>query len=361
MGATLETPSQDNSDLDCGQLRCGNGGSMSEITSSRICVLFPGALGDFICFLPALKVLARRSQADLFARIEFAGLVPPQVKVRSLECFEVSRLFAPGTTSDERLRDFFGSYTGIYSWMGSREKEFVNQLANVSGGRARVYPFRADERKLHQADYYLSCLNEPLETSRPPTVVLQSDAVAWSNSYWAKRSLEGKAVLSLAPGSGAREKNWPVAFYFRIADWWRHRTRGAVVVLMGPVEGERGGLELLLNRSIVASSFTLERVAALLARSDLYLGNDSGITHLAAAVGVRTVAMFGPSDVHQWAPRGARVTILSRRVDCSPCEISVMKGCPHRRCLTEFYPEEVIDELEKLPEVATLTRGGSGI
>jgi len=115
MGATLETPSQDNSDLDCGQLKCGNGGSMSEITSSRICVLFPGALGDFICFLPALEVLARRSQADLFARIEFAGLVPPQVKVRSLECFEVSRLFAPRTTSDERLRDFFGSYTGIYS------------------------------------------------------------------------------------------------------------------------------------------------------------------------------------------------------------------------------------------------------
>src|SRR5437764_12123088 len=136
MGATLETPSQDNSDLDCGQLRCANGGSISEITSSRICVLFPGALGDFICFLPALEVLARRSQADLFARIEFAGLVPPQVKVRSLECFEVSRLFASETTSDERLHDFFVSYMGIYSCIGSREKEIVNQLANFLGGDA---------------------------------------------------------------------------------------------------------------------------------------------------------------------------------------------------------------------------------
>jgi ADP-heptose:LPS heptosyltransferase len=327
----------------------------------RIGVLFPGALGDFICFLPALETLRQNPEVDVFARTEFRDLAPPRVKIHSLESFEVRRLFAPGATADERLAIFFGSYAAIYSWTGSGQKEFVDQLIAICRGRARIYPFRAGDGTLHQSDYYLSCLDERSKYSRAPAVVLRPNAVAWSKDYRLKHSMDGKAVLILAPGSGAREKNWPASFYHAVSDWWRQRTRGAVVVLIGPVEEERGGLGLLADRSIVASGLTLGQAAALLAQSDVYLGNDSGITHLAAAVGVRTVALFGPSDLDQWAPRGDKVTAISRNVDCSPCEIPVMKGCPHRKCLTEFYPVDVIEELERLPEVAALTRGGVGI
>jgi len=144
-------------------------------------------------------------------------------------------------------------------------------------------------------------------------------------------------------------------------DWWRQRTEGAAVVLLGPVEQERGGLELLLNRAVVARSLTLAQAAALLARSDLYLGNDSGISHLAAAVGVPTVALFGPTDARQWAPRGEVVRILRRNAECSPCDMPVMKRCSHRKCLTSFHPTDVITELEKLAAMATLTRGGAGV
>jgi ADP-heptose:LPS heptosyltransferase len=132
-------------------------------------------------------------------------------------------------------------------------------------------------------------------------------------------------------------------------------------VIVGPVEEERGGLEPLLDHSVAAVNLDLEQVAALLKRSDLYLGNDSGITHLAAAVGVRTAALFGPSDTHQWAPRGKQVTVLSRNVECSPCELQVMKSCLHRKCLTGFSAEKVIAELANLPELASLTRLGPGI
>jgi ADP-heptose:LPS heptosyltransferase len=334
---------------------------MSAANSIRIGALFPGALGDFICFLPALEVLWQNAEVDVFARTEFRDLVPTRVKVRSLECFEVRRLFAPDATVDERLTVFFGSYAAIYSWTGSGQKEFVDQLITICRGRARIYPFRADDRASHHSDYYLSCLDKTFRHPRAPNVALRPDAVAWSKKYWVKHSMDGKAVLVLAPGSGAREKNWPATFYHAVADWWRHRTQGAVVVLIGPVEEERGGLEVLLNRSIVASGLTLAQVAALLARSDLYLGNDSGITHLAAAVGVRTVALFGPSDLHQWAPRGQKIATISRAVECSPCVIPVMKSCPHRKCLTQVYPADVIEELEKLPEIIGLTRGGVGI
>jgi ADP-heptose:LPS heptosyltransferase len=334
---------------------------ISVATSPRIGVFFPGALGDFICFLPTLEALRRCAPVDLFARSEFSPLAPPQVKVRSLECFPVRRLFAPGASADARLRGFFVTYRTIYSWTGSGQKEFVDQVADVSRGRAHVFPFRPASNKLHQTDYYWSCLNGRREKPPLPIVPLEPDAVAWIVKYWAKHALEGKAVLVFGTGSGAREKNWPTDFYLRVADWWQQRTEGEVIVLVGPVEEERRGWEIFLRRFTVARGLNLAQVAALLARGALYLGNDSGITHLAAAVGTRTVALFGPSNMQQWAPRGARVTVLSRRVDCSPCETVAMKNCPHRKCLSQFYPHAVIAELERLPEIASLTRGGSGI
>jgi ADP-heptose:LPS heptosyltransferase len=105
----------------------------------------------------------------------------------------------------------------------------------------------------------------------------------------------------------------------------------------------------------------LGQLAALIAASDLYVGNDSGVSHLAAAVRVRTIALFGPSDIEQWAPRGTRVTIVRNPVYCSPCETSAMKNCPHRCCLTALVPDEVIQTLARLPEVLTLTRRQAGI
>ena len=76
---------------------------------------------------------------------------------------------------------------------------------------------------------------------------------------------------------------------------------------VGPVEEERGGVDRLSRHCVTVSGLRLAQLAALIAGSDLYLGNDSGVSHLAAAVSVRTVALFGPSDIEQWSPRGTRV------------------------------------------------------
>ncbi|MEK7783617.1 MAG: glycosyltransferase family 9 protein, partial [Candidatus Binatota bacterium] len=83
-------------------------------------------------------------------------------------------------------------------------------------------------------------------------------------------------------------------------------------------------------------------------RCDLYLGNDSGVTHLASVLGVETVALFGPTDPLQWALRGKRHTVITQNVECSPCLPPVMNSCPHRKCLTMLSPDYVIRRLEKL-------------
>ncbi|HSE84992.1 MAG TPA: glycosyltransferase family 9 protein [Candidatus Binatia bacterium] len=334
---------------------------MSIPAAQRALVILPGALGDFLCFLPALRFLSQGKRVDLLARSEFADLVPPSVKVGSLERYEIRRLFVPGSAQEKRLRDFFSSYSSIFSWMGSRQSTFVQELSELSQGRACVFPFQPEQVGLHQSEYYLTCIGDrPLEIGKVE-IPLMTEAVAWSDRYWQENFLKGKPVMALAPGSGAPEKNWPPAYFRAVADWWRRRTCGAVVVILGPAEEEKGDYTAVCQGAVIARSLNLGKLAALLARCDLYLGNDSGVSHLAGALGVVTAVLFGPSNVARWAPRGRHVTVVTQNVECAPCAISTMKSCPHRKCLTTLEPKYVIKELAGLVEKLTLTRGGVGI
>lgn len=315
----------------------------------RELVIFPGALGDFLCFLPTLRFLSQGKQVDLLACSEFADLVSPNVRVGSLERYEVRRLFVRGAALEERLRGFFSSYSSIFSWMGSGQSTFVQELTELSYGRAHVFPFQPGaQSRLHQAEYYLACVGcGSLETDELE-VFLKPEAVAWGEWYWQQHFLIGKPVMALAPGSGAREKNWPVASFRAVAEWWRQHTCGAVVVILGPVEEERGDYSALCAGAVVARNLNLGELSALLARTELYLGNDSGVSHLAAALGVVTAVLFGPSNVSRWSPQGKNVTVLTQNTECSPCTVSTMKSCPHRKCLTTLEPEYVISELAGL-------------
>lgn len=333
----------------------------AHVAGRGIGIIFPGALGDFICFLPVLEALARTAPIDLFARSEFAELAPQGVRVRSLEHAEVSRLFQPSSNDRSESQSVFQCYEAVYSWFASGNQSFVRRLDAITGGRAQVFPFRPASALGHQADYYLSCLRRGAARAAQPAIELRHQALTWSDEYWAEQSLPRRAVLAIAPGSGAREKNWPAENFLAVTRWWRETRGGEVILLLGPVEKERGGLEPLCGHGVVASDLPLSRVAALLSRSAVYLGNDSGISHLAAACGVRTVALFGPSDDRQWGPRGEKVVIVRRAVGCRACaEVDTASAAGHT-CLSTLPAEEIITILAQLPEVVTLTRCRAGI
>jgi ADP-heptose:LPS heptosyltransferase len=327
------------------------------VIDGRVLILFPGALGDFVCFLPVLECLARRKSIDVLARTEFSDVAPACASVRSLERFEIRRLFVPGGGTDEKVRNFFASYECTYSWMGNGDPIFKQELQAATQGKVRMFRFRPKASQMHQVDYYLSCLQDGSAISVPP-VHQRPDASQWAQIYWAENSLHFKPVLAIAPGSGAREKNWPINSFEAIARWWRERVGGKVITILGPVEEERGGYDGLCCEALVMRGISLDRLMAVLARCSLYLGNDSGISHLAAAVGSPTAAVFGPSDAGRWTPRGKNVLLLRQNVLCSPCTIPAMKACPHRECLTGLRPGAVIRQLEQWPALVNLTIGG---
>jgi len=321
----------------------------------RSLILFPGAMGDFVCFLPTLDRIQQSSAVDLCARLEFADLVSSRIRLLSVDSYAIRRLFVRAGADDEQVRGFFACYDSVYSWMGSGVVDFRAQLVSVTQGKALLFPFRPLHGGIHQADYFLQCIAAP-PTTTDPTISKNPEAHRWCESYWQRHSLFGRPVLAVAPGSGAEEKNWPVSSFAAVAQWWRRQFEGTVIVILGPAEEERGGYDLLCRDALQVRNLGLARLAALLARCNLYLGNDSGTTHLAAAAGAPTVALFGPSDVFQWAPKGKCVITLKRHESCSPCTWEEMKGCPHRRCLTAMDPPAVISQLEQWPIVASLTR-----
>ncbi len=155
-----------------------------------------------------------------------------------------------------------------------------------------------------------------------------------------------RPLLTVAPGSGHPKKNWPLSHYFEItrALAWEHGLHA--VWLAGLAETSwlpyLQGLAESQGQSLLAG-FPLRKVAQVLARSHLYIGGDSGITHLAAAAGARRVlAIFGPSDPKVWAPFGSHVTVLSGPGDCAPCARGREISCPEPQCLLDLAPQEVL-------------------
>ena len=316
--------------------------TVTETACSKVCVIFPGALGDFVCLLPALQALTKGAQVILYSHSSFAEIAPGGVTVRSIESPEIERMFVAGIGLDAGQKNSFREYAAVYSWLGSQQPEFLKQLQAATDDRAKIFPFRPLGEIMHQADYYRRCIAAPPTDDCEPMITTRAEAILWQQNFWTKHSLSQRRILVIAPGSGARAKNWPEEYFLAVARWWSESLGGVVVLLLGPVEEERGGVDELRQHGVVASGLSLSQAAALLVAGDIYLGNDSGITHLAAALGVPTVALFGPSDPRQWAPRGRQVAVVRRAIDCSPCSNATMTSCPHRVCLTALYPEKLI-------------------
>lgn len=287
-------------------------------------VLFPGALGDFLCFLPTLVALrARHSGRMLFIASPTAlqlvrGL---DLASASIDRQEVAQLFVAGPLVSPPARQLLGGFDRVYSWMGFGNPDVCRRLAALTGGRVDVHPFRGMQVGEHAADYYARCA-----AVRPNTSVADfiADDPEWFAPLQRRHHLEnGFAVFH--PGSGSPAKNWEG--FGAVVRWWKQESRRPALLLRGPAEVERG-VGSCGGADAVLDGLTLPQVATVCRRAHLYVGNDSGISHLAAAVGATGVALFGPTDPAIWAPRGRRLTTVHAPDACARCGTELF--CVHR-------------------------------
>ena len=305
----------------------------------RVLVIFPGALGDLVCLVPALRAIAQRhrdARLELMARGDLARFIVdricPHSRSYSHSCSysidrrEVAALFAdePELTGAAR---FFRPFSSIYSFFASDNARFRHSLETAAlPGAVTFHAFRPN-RVGHVAAGYLDEIGaggaSPDESLDAHLDVLPGD-VSEASRVLDRLGLDSARVVLLFPGSGGPHKNWSPENFVALASALEPPTRPLVV--LGPAEDaiEPVLMPLMAARGIAwLRDQPLSTVAGLARLAAGFVGNDSGVSHLAAAAGAPGVAIFGPTDPDRWRPLGrVRIVRASKFIDLTPAEVA---------------------------------------
>lgn len=177
---------------------------------------------------------------------------------------------------------------------------------------------------------------------RAPEFFIGRVAQDWAERWLAEHGLAERLVV-LAPGAAHYTKRWPL-------ERWRAaamalRQRGLSVVTVGGADDRQLGEALAPLSANAAGDASLQETGALLARAQLVISGDTGVMHMATAVGTPVVSLFGPT-VRQFGffPYTASAVVLERTLDCRPCSVMGGPSCPmgHHRCLVDIAAEDVV-------------------
>lgn len=187
----------------------------------------------------------------------------------------------------------------------------------------------------------------------PAFEVAPDDATAVSNEL-AELGVGSKPFAILHPGTSAFGdfKRWPTERFARLADVLADDLDLASLVTWGPGEEPlaRAVVDAARSRGSVflaPSTPSLARVAAWLRRAALYVGADTGVTHLASTLRTPTIALFGPKDPEIYAPNGVHVRVVTRAMECRPCGL---RYCPltHTDCMRKLDEDDVFEAARDL-------------
>ena len=243
----------------------------------------PGGIGDTILAFPAIEHL-RAGYTEVWVRGDVVPLVRFADRVRSIASTGLDLLELPDSGPPRDLLEYLRSFDSIVSWYGSNRVEFRGRAAALRLPVEFLGALPDPGQRMHAADFFLQ------QAGGVGTAVPQIRCdVAQAN------------FAAIHPFSGSRRKNWPLGQFRELA--------GRLPI---PVRWFAGPEEPLDDAVRMENLWDL---ACWLASARIYVGNDSGITHLAAAAGVPVVAIFGPSDPVVWGPRGERVRVISGELE----------------------------------------------
>jgi len=305
--------------------------------TQRALIVQPGAIGDCILTLPLaayMKDALDLGGIDILGHTEYIGFFPGRScvhSVRSIDSMDIHRLFAKTNTFELKDRDplisAFGDYAWIATFLGEPNSNFEQNLiftANCSHS-AEVITLSIKPPKgfsEHLADFYIRQFiaqsGHSLHSWRFQTGDCLIKATE-TDIYTGKELLRetgldsGEKLVVIQPGSGGAKKCWHLENFLAVAG--ELDSRGVeIVFLLGPAEMDRFSDAKIKKIGSVGRCLTdlsLTQVLGLLSCADGFIGNDSGITHLAAGLGVRTYSIFGPTDPVVYKSIGPAVTVFA--------------------------------------------------
>ena len=199
---------------------------------------------------------------------------------------------------------------------------------------------------LQQLQQPLRALGVPA-CEEPPRIAPTSADRESAARWWEEHGQGEGPVLAMHPGSGSLAKNWPAQRFAAVAGQLRS---ARLLLLSGPADQLAvTAVQDALGHEphTLASDLPLPLLAAMLERCDAYVGNDSGVSHLAASLGLPSLVILGPTDPRVWAPRGLCVKVLAGEVDCAPCDRERRRMCRRRTCLEAVSVRKVSTQLDR--------------
>jgi len=338
----------------------------------RVLVRAPNWIGDAVMCLPALEALARLyrgAAVTVLARPRVAPVFEASAVVDGIIVYDSrgahrgvgGRLRLAGELRRERFdvavlfqNAFDAAFISFISGIPERAGYARDLRSPLLTRPVRVTP---EIRRVHQVRYYLNIIKElgGRVLSRPmPRIGITGEEAAWARGFMEGHGLKGRAMVAASPGASyGQAKRWPPERFAEVIGALAER-HDAVPVVFGGAEDREicNEISLVLGAGCpgalnLAGTVSLRQFMALLARSDVFITNDSGPMHVASALGVPTVALFGSTDPELTGPLGEEALVIRHDIECSPCfERECRYG--HYRCLTGITAAEVLRSAEGL-------------
>jgi hypothetical protein len=283
----------------------------------RVTVIRAGGLGDSLLVLPAIRLIREVLPG---AWVNWVGshwaealrpLVPFPMEVVRFDSPSLAGLFAPDAGLDPV--GIFSDSDAIVLYTGSPEEDLARNAARLCPGPVIIWPAMPPagiRAAVHYARAVTGGAAGTPALPASPVLAVPAELRLWGRSWVDGRLGLGAAPVAVHPGSGGRRKCWPAVRFAEVAG----RLGRPLVALEGPADADavKAFLSHVPHGVAVAraSEMTLPQAAALIACCEALLGNDSGMSHLAAALGIPTVAVFGPTDPATWAPDGPRARVV---------------------------------------------------
>ena len=192
-------------------------------------------------------------------------------------------------------------------------------------------------------------------TDDEPEVFVNSEGKTWIDNFLKIQKLDdGKPVIGINPGAATVYRRWDAANFAVLGDLLHEAYRAHIVITTGPQEGELADqiVAQMSHSPVIVDQATPMQLAALLKRCNLYISNDTGPMHLSTAVKTPTIALFGASNLTQWAPPWEKHAVIARK-DCPLMKtLSSKEWDAHadraRENLKAITPDTVMTTVEKL-------------
>ncbi|MDA8238869.1 MAG: glycosyltransferase family 9 protein [Nitrospiraceae bacterium] len=315
-----------------------------------ILVWHQGALGDLLLSLPAVYSIKKHfapCRLHLISRTDLAGVIVASGiadEVSSNEKAMYADFFREDslpTTASEFLRKMHAAFV----FMKRRDRTFMKNLRKHVPFCRSVSTVPQQGERVHVAAFQLGeLLRAGISSYGTPRLCVAPPAGIGG----------GRPYVTIHPGSGGKWKRWNLRGFADVMDALAEVGSYRFLVLLGPAErGMREECGRLISTRNIPADIVGDRpipyIASLLAMSSLFVGSDSGITHLASMIGTPSVAIFGPTDPELWGPLGPGVRIVKSGCTCCPCSEAASLTCPEElRCLKDVKPQDVLKAAHEL-------------